>query len=54
MCFRPKAKSAMGSSANAKGTKSDVLRFQLDHGDMMVMHGPEIQKLYEASPYSAP
>ncbi len=49
MQFRPKAKSNIGTSNNAKGTKADVLKITLEHGDIMVMHGAEIQKHYEAS-----
>ncbi|TAQ86624.1 hypothetical protein B7494_g5055 [Chlorociboria aeruginascens] len=50
MCFRPKARSGIGSTIgkrNAKGLKPDVLRITLEHGDIMVMHGPKIQQLYE-------
>jgi hypothetical protein len=52
MKWRPKAKSKLGvvkGKGNAKGTKPDVLRITLDHGDIMVMHGPKIQQLYEVS-----
>ncbi len=50
MTLRPKAKTKLGrTSKNAKGTKGDVLRMILRHGDLIVMHGPEIQKLYEVS-----
>jgi alkylated DNA repair dioxygenase AlkB len=48
MTFRPKAKSGFGAtSKNAKGTKPDVLRITLEHGDMIIMHGTGVQKLYE-------
>jgi alkylated DNA repair dioxygenase AlkB len=48
MALRPKAKSRVGAeSRNAKGTKLDVLRMVLRHGDIVVMHGTGIQKLYE-------
>jgi hypothetical protein len=48
MSFRPKAKVALGPTANnAKGTKADVLKVVLRHGDIVVMHGSGIQKLYE-------
>ncbi|EKD14386.1 uncharacterized protein L3040_008254 [Drepanopeziza brunnea f. sp. 'multigermtubi'] len=49
MSFRPKAKTSMGSSKNQTGTKPDCLKFTLEHGDIMVMHGPKIQQLYEHS-----
>lgn len=48
MSFRPKAKVPIGArSKNFKGTKPDVMRIVLDHGDIIIMHGSEIQKLYE-------
>lgn len=48
MCVRPKAKSGLGpESKNAKGTKRDVLRIVLHHGDIVIMHGRGIQKFYE-------
>jgi alkylated DNA repair dioxygenase AlkB len=48
MTVRPKAKYNLGSdSNNAKGTKADVLKMVLRHGDLVVMHGTGIQKLYE-------
>ncbi|KAK0105219.1 hypothetical protein ONS96_004620 [Cadophora gregata f. sp. sojae] len=43
--FRPKARTTLSGPPNAKGVKSPVLQFTLEHGDMMVMHGFEIQKL---------
>ena len=50
MTLRPKAKCRVGAeSKNAKGTKVDVLKMVLRHGDLVVMHGTGIQKLYEAS-----
>jgi alkylated DNA repair dioxygenase AlkB len=48
MSFRPKAKVALGPAAkNQKGNKGDVLKIVLQHGDLVVMHGSTIQKLYE-------
>ena len=48
MKLRPKAKSGIGSdSKNKQGTKGDFLRILLLHGDLVVMHGSGIQKLYE-------
>jgi alkylated DNA repair dioxygenase AlkB len=48
MSLRPKAKSLIGPVAkNAKGCKADYLKIRLDHGDLVVMHGPGIQKYYE-------
>ncbi|KAI9743396.1 MAG: hypothetical protein M1818_003243 [Claussenomyces sp. TS43310] len=48
MSFRPKAKYPLGKrSKNHRGTKPDVMRIILDHGDIIVMHGSGIQKLYE-------
>jgi alkylated DNA repair dioxygenase AlkB len=49
MYLRPKAKSGLGpGSKNARGTKRDVLKIILHHGDIVIMHGPGIQKFYEA------
>lgn len=48
MSLRPKAKAKLGPiSKNAKGTKLDVLKFVLNHGDLVVMHGRGVQKYYE-------
>lgn len=48
MNLRPKPKSNIGpASKNAKGTKKPVLRMALNHGDIVIMHGAGIQKLYE-------
>jgi alkylated DNA repair dioxygenase AlkB len=48
MMLRPKAKCSVGAeSRNAKGTKVDILKMVLRHGDLVVMHGTGIQKLYE-------
>ena len=48
MRFRPKKNSSVGvASNNLQGTKLDVLKITLQHGDIMVMHGREIQKHYE-------
>jgi 2OG-Fe(II) oxygenase superfamily len=48
MSLRPKAKSGLGpGSRNAKGTKLDVLRIKIRHGDIIIMHGSGIQKLFE-------
>lgn len=48
MCVRPKAKSGLGAERrNQKGTKGDVLKMVLNHGDLVVMHGSDIQKYYE-------
>jgi hypothetical protein len=53
MSFRPKAKSSIGGLPAKKGSKKvekpPVLWFTLDHGDIVVMHGREIQKFYEVS-----
>ncbi|OWO97994.1 hypothetical protein B2J93_8219 [Marssonina coronariae] len=50
MSFRPKKKNdLMKNLAKPAALKPDVLRVHLDHGDIMVMHGHTIQKLYEAS-----
>jgi hypothetical protein len=49
MRFRPKAKSNIGEKGtNSKGTRKDVLRILLQHGDIVIMHGTLIQKHYEA------
>lgn len=48
MRVRPKAKSGLGANRNnQKGTKGDVLKIVLNHGDLVVMHGSDIQKYYE-------
>ncbi|KAG9228506.1 hypothetical protein BJ875DRAFT_477330 [Amylocarpus encephaloides] len=50
MAFRPKAKSSIQNirrTRNAKGTKAPVLKILLEHGDILIMHGREIQKHYE-------
>ncbi|KAF4628654.1 hypothetical protein G7Y89_g9496 [Cudoniella acicularis] len=50
MAFRPKGKNLIQGppqKGNMKGTKKDVLKLTLEHGDIMVMHGREIQKLYD-------
>jgi hypothetical protein len=48
MTLRPKAKYNLGpDSNNARGTKADVLKMVLRHGDLITMHGTGIQKLYE-------
>jgi hypothetical protein len=52
MSWRPKASSKIESENeknNQKGEKRDVLRIVLRQGDMMVMHGSNIQKFYEVS-----
>lgn len=52
MSFRPKSKNSLGVDGgrrNAVGTKPDVLKITLEHGDLVVMHGRDIQKLYEVS-----
>jgi hypothetical protein len=50
MHFRPMGKSKIGKeSKNSRGTKRDVLNIPLQHGDMIVMHGAQIQQLYEVS-----
>lgn len=52
MTLRPKAKVNLGvNSKNARGTKPDVLKMVLRHGDLVVMHGTGIQKLYEVCPH---
>jgi hypothetical protein len=52
MHWRPKAKSNIGDkSTNQRGTKKDVLIIELGHGDIMIMHGPGIQELYEVSEF---
>jgi alkylated DNA repair dioxygenase AlkB len=57
MHFRPKSNNSIGKNdenqkQNAKGTKKDVLRIILEHGDIMVMHGRQIQELYEVSQFT--
>ncbi|KAH7390120.1 hypothetical protein BKA64DRAFT_747262 [Cadophora sp. MPI-SDFR-AT-0126] len=52
MHFRPKAKTTLFGPYKARGVKSPVLQFTLEHGDMMVMHGSKIQELYEHCVYS--
>lgn len=48
MQFRPKKKTNLGKkSGNQKGEKPDMVKIVLEHGDMMVMHGVDIQRLYE-------
>jgi alkylated DNA repair dioxygenase AlkB len=54
MHWRPKAKNSIGRTdedqrKNQRGIKNDVLRIMLEHGDIMVMHGHQIQELYEVS-----
>lgn len=56
MDFRPKAKGPVGefrgpNQSNSKGKKKKpvMLSITLDHGDLIVMHGQEIQKYYEVS-----
>jgi hypothetical protein len=49
--FRVKAKANIAVQTahgrNQRGTKPASLKFELEHGDVMVMHGAQIQKLYE-------
>jgi hypothetical protein len=48
MALRPKAKSGLGKVATgAKGVKPACLKILLQHGDIIIMHGNLIQKLYE-------
>lgn len=55
MSFRPKKRTNIGGvSGNQKGTKPAMLSITLKHGDMMVMHGAHIQRLYEVRPLLAP
>jgi alkylated DNA repair dioxygenase AlkB len=56
MNFRPKKKAHVPSldEGNArdkkdKSEKSSILSIKLEHGDIVIMHGREIQKLYEVS-----
>ncbi|RDL41607.1 uncharacterized protein BP5553_01586 [Venustampulla echinocandica] len=52
MMFRPKAKSGIKGvqkRANARGTQPDVLKVVLKHGDIVIMHGRDIQRFYEHS-----
>jgi alkylated DNA repair dioxygenase AlkB len=56
MNFRPKKKTNIPSldEGNARGKKdktekSSILSIKLEHGDIVIMHGREIQKLYEVS-----
>ena len=62
MKFRPKANNTLGlvNAENQTGApnrkvkkqpkeKAAVLQFTLRHGDIVIMHGPKIQKLYEVS-----
>ncbi|KAK3336035.1 hypothetical protein B0T19DRAFT_408328 [Cercophora scortea] len=50
MRFRPKIKSGLGEFVAKRSNGKffmDVLEVPMKHGDMMVMHGPAIQQLYE-------
>ncbi len=48
MMLRPKSKSSIGPGRNnAKNTKADVLKVTLNHGDIIIMHGRDLQKYYE-------
>ncbi|KAH8662109.1 hypothetical protein BX600DRAFT_437531 [Xylariales sp. PMI_506] len=48
MRFRPKKNCSIGTAGkNKKGVKPPVLSFPLFHGDICVMHGTTIHKLYE-------
>lgn len=64
MNFRPKKKAHIpsldegtvrnrgrgkGLTNSAEGSKPVVLSIQLEHGDIVIMHGREIQKLFEVS-----
>jgi alkylated DNA repair dioxygenase AlkB len=42
MCFRVK------KTANSK-TSKPCLKLMLHHGDVMIMHGADIQRVYEVS-----
>lgn len=49
MRFRPKKKATIGKGSGRKSdeNKKEVLALTLNHGDIVVMHGTAIQKLYE-------
>lgn len=49
MTLRPKAKSEVGgrNTKTQKGLKKEVIKVVLDHGDIIIMHGSELQKHYE-------
>ena len=47
MLFRPKANNTIGKTEAKE--KPAVLQFTLEHGDIVIMHGPKIQKFYEVS-----
>lgn len=48
MRFRPKRTAELGApSTNLRGTKTHALQLKLKHGDIVVMSGADIQKLYE-------
>ena len=49
MMFRPKAKNAIGKLVGKGKYKAPVLQITLEHGDIVIMHGELIQKLYEVS-----
>ncbi len=52
MHWRPKASVKICGKTkanNQKGEKREVLKILLEHGDIMIMHGAKIQKLYEHS-----
>jgi alkylated DNA repair dioxygenase AlkB len=56
MSFRPKAKGAVGcfrgtDQTTGKGgrKKQVMLSITLNHGDIVIMHGRDIQKYYEVS-----
>ncbi|KAH7312117.1 2OG-Fe(II) oxygenase superfamily-domain-containing protein [Rhexocercosporidium sp. MPI-PUGE-AT-0058] len=47
MNFRPKSETTLFGPSRKTGHKPAVLQFSIEHGDLMVMHGSTIQKLYE-------
>jgi alkylated DNA repair dioxygenase AlkB len=51
MEWRPKSRSKIGPD-DGKKSKQSSLKIHLEHGDIMVMHGTQIQKLYEVSALS--
>ena len=49
MKWRPKHTTDIKGPSLKGRKKEDVLRIVLKHGDIMMMHGSDIQKLYEVS-----
>lgn len=50
MRFRPKRKTSLGQKGTGKNRdKPHVLSFDLNHGDIVIMHGTDIHREYEVS-----